>query len=448
MNKWVIGSFIIIASVILVIIISHQQPQSTEPAAPESQVSPAVETIPESSDLITFDMKYVGLNGGKDELRYNSYWGFGGQEKNTPFIEEVKKDNKELSLVYNRNFKGAEWSAVELKDNEPVAFYFDLNADGKFLDNEKILPVTKEDSPGSMTVEFVTPDFMINTESGQQIPFRTLLNVRSYNQSTKPNFMWSPSCVLEGTSIINGESTKLILFTNGFDGSFTEFGRCSYYLQNSSKEISRSISRQRLSSIINYNGQFYNTSTGGTHGKDNTVKVYLEKYTGTSGELAIKMGGNTDLESELTSAYINGTKDNTIYFNISGKHDKLPTAEYKLNNGYINYSLNDNKWRLNFSEGPEFTINADKTTTIELGKPVLTVSAIDESKRYESDVKEETVYSRGTTILLSRKVTGIAGELYGYFWENNSNSSRSIKPEIKIVGPDGKEVASSEMEYG
>ena len=94
-------------------------------------------------------------------------------------------------------------------------------------------------------------------------------------------------------------------------------------------------------------------STDGTHRKDNTVKVYLEKYTGTSGELAVKMSGNTDLESELTSAYINGTKDDTIYFNISGKHDKLPTAEYKLNNGYINYSLNDNKWRLNFSEGPE-----------------------------------------------------------------------------------------------
>jgi hypothetical protein len=443
-KKWIIGSLILVVAVILILIIANQQPKSNETTTPETK--PKITTMPESSeDSIVFEMKYVGLSGQKDELRYNSYWGFGGQEEDTPFITELKNENKEISLVYNRNFKGAEYSAVELKDNKPIAFYFDLNADGKVSDNEKILPVTDEESPGRITVEFVTPDFIMNTEDGKKVPFRALLVVNIYNQSTKPNYMWSPSCVLEGTLKINGEPTKMILFANGFTGSFNEFGRCSYYLQNSDKEIGRSVPRQRLSSIINHNGQFYNLKTGE---KDETVKVILDKYTGTSGELALKMSGSTDLESELTSAYINGTKDSTIYFNTSGKQDKLPTADYQLNSGYINYSRDDNKWRLNFSEGPEFTINADKTTTIELGKPVLTVSAIDESKRYQNDVKEKTVYSKGTTILLSRKVTGAAGELYGYFWQNTSNNSVSIKPEIKIVDPDGKEVASSEMEYG
>jgi hypothetical protein len=260
--------------------------------------------------------------------------------------------------------------------------------------------------------------------------------------------MWSPSCVLEGTSKINGKQIKMILFANGFKGQFSELGSSAYYLDNDDKEIGQNVSRQSLSSIINYNGQFYNLMFDGTHEKDKTIQVMLEKYTGTSGELALKLSANSDIPATLSTASIASSKGKPIYFNISSEQTKLPTASYKLNSGYINYGPENNKWRLNFTQGPEFTIDTDQTSTVELGKPTLSVSAIDESKRYQSDVKEQTVYSKGTTILLSRKVTGVAGELYGYFWQQNSKSSVSIKPEIKITGPDGKEIASAEMEYG
>ena len=90
---------------------------------------------------IVFDMKYRGLSGAKDELRYNSYWGFGASKEKSPFIAEVRKLDGEFSTVYNSHFKGAEWSAVEVKDSKAVAFYFDLNADGQVSENEKILPL-------------------------------------------------------------------------------------------------------------------------------------------------------------------------------------------------------------------------------------------------------------------------------------------------------------------
>jgi hypothetical protein len=150
-------------------------------------------------------MKYRSLSGKKDELRYNSYWGFGGRENDTPFIKELKKEQKELKVVYNRNFKGMEWSAVEIKDKKPVAFYFDLNADGKVSDNEKILPVNTEQRSSSTTTEFVTPDFTVTTKDNRKVPFRALLNVRTYKNRSNLNVMWSPSCVLEGTSTINGQ---------------------------------------------------------------------------------------------------------------------------------------------------------------------------------------------------------------------------------------------------
>jgi len=454
MNKTVFGTIIFVALLIFIAFLlkgsKTEPPQFSEPvSAIDTEVDPNIMDFSEPPEgAIVFDMQYRGLGGGEDELRYNSYWGFGGQEKETPFIKALKKNVKDIKLVYNPNYENAQWSAIEMKKDKPVAFYFDLNADGEVSSNEKFLPIHEEDSAGRITAEFVTPDFIMNSKEGDKIPFRTLLQVNFYNQSSSPSCMWSPSCVLEGTSTINGEQTKLILFSNGFNGSFGDFGRSAYYLKNDKEKIGRNISRHTLSSIINYNGQFYNMKLEGTHAQDMMVRVLLEKYTGSAGELAVKLVGNEELTSEFTNASIKGTKSGDINFSISGKQDKLPVSEYKLNSGYINYSTQNNKWRLNFTEGPEFKINTDETTTIELGKPVLTVSAIDEGKRYESNVKEQTVYAKGKTILLSRKVIGTAGENYGYFWNNNSNRSESIKPEIKIVDSDGKEVASSEMEYG
>ena len=451
MNKTVISTIIFVALLIVIAFLlkssKTELPQFSEPVvAIDTEVDPNVMDFPEPSDgAIVFDMAYCGLDGGEDQLRYNSYWGYGEQERESPFIKALKKNVKDLKLVYNPNYENAQWSAVEMNKNKPVAFYFDLNADGKVSSNEKFLPIHEEDSAGRITAEFVTPDFIMNTKDGGKIPFRTLLQVNFYNQSSTPSYMWSPSCVLEGTSTINGEKAKLILFASGFSGSFSDFGRCSYYLEDEKEKIGRNVSRHTLSSIINYNGQFYNMMFEGTHAQDKMVRVLLEKYTGSTGELAVKFVGNEELVSELTGASIKGTKSGKINFSISGKQDKLPVSEYKLNSGYINYGTQDNKWRLNFSEGPEFAINTDETTTIELGKPVLTVSAIDESKRYESDTKEQTAYAKGKTILLSRKVIGVAGENYGYFWDNKS---KSIKPDIKIVDSDGKEVASREMEYG
>jgi len=105
---------------------------------------------------------------------------------------------------------------------------------------------------------------------------------------------------------------------------------------------------------------------------------------------------------------------------------------------------------LNFKKGPEFTIKADKTSNIELSKPVLSISAVDENKRYQRDVKEQTVYSRGTNVFISRIIKGKAGELYGRFSqrEGDSGKYKDIEPEIRIVDAEGEEVAAAKIKYG
>jgi len=291
----------------------------------------------------------------------------------------------------------------------------------------------------------------VNTSDGRQVPLRTLLRVNFYGQSSRPNCMWSPSFVLEGTSTMDREPIKLILYTSGFSGSFNEFGRCSYSLVTEAEKFGRYVPRNRLSSIINHDGQFYCLKLYGSHEKDKRIRAVLEKYTGTTGEMAVTMIGNTNLHTKLSYTDIVGSKDTTIRFKVLSGGAELPTGVYKLYSSYVSYGTEkDDEWRLNFKKGPEFIIEADKTSNIQLGKPVLSISAVDEKKRYQSDVKEQTVYSKGTNVYISRIIKGKTGELYGRFSqrEDNSGGYEDIQPEIRIVDSDGKEVAAAKIEYG
>jgi len=455
MKKFLIG-FLILACVLLAIFLlmqssrTQQQQIAQQPVPTETEAEQETTAFPEPPPgAIVFDLKYRGLSGEKDELRYNSYWGFGGGAKDTPFLSDLKKNLKDFEAVYNPNFVGAEWSAVEIKDNKAVALYIDINADGKVSDNEKILPIQNSEPSSYNRTEFVTPDFIMKTQGNRQVPFRALLQV--YDQQELPQCMWSPSCVLEGTSTIDGQSAKLILFSNGFTGSFKDFGRCSISLQTGKEETGSYLSRDILSSIINHNGQFYDVEFNGRHGKNSTVRAILTEYTGDTGNLTTQLTGDTNLEAKLSSANIAGSKDTTVQFNLASEQAKLPTGSYKLNRGYVNYSTeNGDKWQLDFQEGPEFVIDADKTCNVELGKPVLSISAVEENKRYQSDVKEQTVYSEGTNVYISRIIKGKAGELYGRFSEQTENSRgyNAIEPDIKIVDSEGKEVVATKIKYG
>jgi hypothetical protein len=182
---------------------------------------------PQPAEAVVFEMRYRGLSGEKGELRYNSWGGFGGTRGHTPFLRALKQEIPGLHDVLNPTFGGAQWSAVEVKGNEVVAFYFDRNADGKVSDDERILPVQSEETQSSRYWEFVTPDVVLDMEDGRQVPFRALLRVRLYTESGRLSKVWSPSSVLEGTATLAGKPTNLILYTVGRSDPFTytAFGR-------------------------------------------------------------------------------------------------------------------------------------------------------------------------------------------------------------------------------
>jgi hypothetical protein len=391
------------------------------------------------------------LSGRPDDLAYNSWWGFGSQEgKDTPFIVAVKKKAKELHLVYNSFLKGAEWSAVELKGGKPVAFYMDLNADGKLSDDEKMLPVkAEESSPSNRQYDFVTPDFSIKGNAGQELPFRLLMTVRFYGQDASPNCMWSPSCVMEGEADFLGQRTKLVLFTPDFSGNFGQFGRGAYAFLTETPKPGAYVPRETLSSVVNYEGQFYRVRLQGSESKGKRFRAVLIKDSTPVGELAAHVNGKAGLKFDVNSLSLIGAEDDTVAFDLGPRQSKLPAGAYKITRGYIRFgSERNDEWSVDFQDGPKIAIDPGSPVKVVLGKPVVTVKAIDEKERYSSEAKDQAIYRRGATIYLSRVVRGEGGEAFGRFSQKTGQQMADKKPQIKILKADGDEVLRKDMEYG
>jgi len=403
------------------------------------------------SDRPVFEMKYRGLSKPDDPLSYRSFWGFGGPEgANDPFVLAVKSRVKDSTVVYNGSLPNARWSVVELKDKRPVAFYFDLNADGRLSDKEKFLPAALSGSNFGYPHAFITSDFTIRAQDQREIPFRVML-VAMYNGPEDFSYMWSPACVLEGQATLAGEPMRLVLYTNGFGGSFTTFGSCSYALLEAQQGLEGYLPRYPLSSLIQHKGTFYRLRLDGTHEKGQIVRVTFEKDTTPTGQLAVALQGKESLQSRVGPAAITGATGNSIYFNLPDVKSPLPEGRYRLSSVTVDYGARkDNDWRATFSAGPVFEIRARQTRQIEVGGLTLAVQAMDEKDRNRSDAQERSTFAKGTPIYLTLQIKGKAGEVYTRFSQAGAraNSFNDVKPHVAIVDSAGKEVAATDMEYG
>lgn len=399
-----------------------------------------------------FEMKYRGLDTPDDPLSYRSFWGFGspGGNQGDPFVTAVKAKVKDCTPVYNGMLAKARWSVVELNESkEPVAFYFDLNGDGQLSDNEKF-PQAKGSSIGFPFV-FVTSDFQVRTREGQEVPFRAMLVANRSGGPGEYSFMWSPHCVLEGQGTLAGTPVKLILTANGFDGSFTTFGRGSFGLIPADQQTPRYLPRSTLSSVINYQGTFYRLRLADKHAPDSLACVTLEKDTTPTGRASVTVAGKEGLKTRFSGLQLQGDQDNTIQFFLSEAEPTLPVGKYRVPYGYLNYgSASAEEWNVNFNDAPSLDITAAQTARLELGQPTLTVRALEEKDRNLTNAKERSTFAKGTPIYLGLQIKGKAGEAYMRFSQIEAAPGRrnDVKPHVLITASDGKQIASTDMEYG
>ncbi len=436
--------------------------KSWEPSAPvtlteappgPADLGPATGLSTPPEDAIVFDFKYRAQTGGTNDISYFSFWGSGGaaqEAKSNSFIQAVLKKASNVHYDQNPTFKGREWAAVEHKNGQATALYFDLNADGKLDDNECIRP-TRQTSSG---VEFITPDFLNPLEGGGQTLCRALLQVNFFSGS-EPNCMWSPAAVLEATATLENEPARLLLFASSPGQGFDRYGNSRYALllgkqaDTSAKDY---FPRETLSTLINAKGQFYHMTIEGRRSNGLPARALLAKDTSPTGGLAAKMVGSNQLQSTFTSIYLQGVDDKTVFFRVASSNDTLtlPAGAYALSSGVASYGKsNSHEWEVSFAEGPRGTVKAGEVVEVALGRPVLRVRAVDEQNRYDPKALESATYKKGTKIYLEPKITGTGNEVFSRFRQPDAKGKRQDRPPvITITSSGGKQVLSKTMEYG
>jgi hypothetical protein len=404
---------------------------------------------------VVFDLKYRAQTGGADDIAYRSYWGYGGSDTETKtnlFLQDVRKKVSSLHYVFNQALPGRKWAAVEYHGRQASALYFDLNADGKLSENERIPPTQQADRG----VEFITPDFVQPAEGGGETLCRVLLQVSFYEGDSEPNCMWSPAAQLEGAATLNGRPARLLLYASNPGGGFDRYGRSSYslLLGNQDKIAANTyVPRETLSSLIASESQFYHLTLDGRYSNGLPARVLLAKDTSPTGGLAVKLVGSNALQATFSSLDLRGAEDKTIVLRVAASKGKvtLPEGAYVLNSGAMTYGVSDRQdWDVSFSEGPRATVKAGQVFEQALGQPTLAVRAINERDRYNSKASASATFKQGTRIYLEPRIVGQDGEVFGRFRQGAAarGNKADRPPRITITGPDGKELLSKVMEYG
>ncbi len=424
------------------------------PAPPAQQDSGSVANLSEAPPgAVVFELNYRVETGAADDIQYHSYYGYGGSEAEAakdPFIRAVRKQAKGIECVAHFSLGGRRWSALEYEGRRALAFYFDLNADGALADNERIPPTR---AAGSTSVEFITPDFRLKAEDGREFLFRVLLQASFYDGNSEPDCIWSPACVLEGTSKINGTPVRMILFANGFRGAFDRFGSssCALLVGDTAIRPEVYLPRQTLSSLVRCNGEFYRVRLEGKRSQGHVARAVLTKDTSPTGALAVRLAGTNALRATVNNLSLRGVSDQTVYFSVADLQGQLPVGSYSLLRGDLTYGReNEKQWQLSFSEGPQATLEAGKTVEVVLGQPTLKVRAVKEQDRYSSDAKESAVFKNGTQIYLEPSILGKGHEVLTRFRRVTGDGGRTTDapPRIRIADAAGKELLAKTMEYG
>ncbi len=425
---------------------------------------PAEPQLPPADQLgtqTTFAMTYRSSTGTRDDVQPQYWYGLGHNEQlKSSFIQAVRQQaENDLFIGQCYFFRDAprQMLAVEYKDRKALALYYDVDGDGKLAPGERIVPGSgRSQSPAAF--DFLTPDFTVTAGNGKTIPFRVLVRVRFHGApedlNQQPSILIASAGWYEGTAQMNGETVRLMLFSELSERGYTIFRRSSMGLADSTQDMQQWYDRAMFSSLMLHDGKFYRLVPEGSDAVDGSLKVHLYEDKSPRGSFALNISGSEGFKSRLGSGTLLGDTDRTILFAIDSQTHELPAGQYLISSGMIQFGRqSDEEYYTPFRDLPAFTVRGGNTVTIELGKPRVQVRVVKEKKRYDCRPDDvESLYTQNTPLYIDAAFIGQAGETYSTFYQyvqrETYRTREYLNPHLKIVDDAGTQIVSQDLEYG
>jgi len=267
--------------------------------------------------------------------------------------------------------------------------------------------------------------------------------------------MFAPFCLWEADLNLENKAVALRLTDTNFDGSFLDFGEDSLDSGNgpSKDQKAQLLPFLRLSSLIpllplsgyaEYQIRFTGEGT-----KEKPWRGAISKDPRPAGKVEPRLVA-PDPQAKIQRVRWAACDMPSSLFDQYAPETNLPQGRYRVVEGDLKFGKELSGWA-SFKGGPECTIVAGQKVSVELGHPKLTIEALEETEPYRPPATANASFPTGTEVYLPVKLVGAQGEEYNSVLvqaEGGGSSVPTPKPHLQILGPDGKEVASSDLEYG
>lgn len=392
---------------------------------------------------VVFDLQYRGLEiGDKENFPAGRLVMKFAQ---TAFIQNLGMPKKGFVQFSVEPLKDSTEGALEYEGKTVKALYLDLDCDGKVGPGEKLNPIFDPNGKDGIC-HFLSSDFTLNLDKGRKSPYRILARAKYY--SATPQVGLTCFCLWEGEAKVGDSVTTLRLMDDDLNGSFTDFGADTIHLATGplSQFKNTPVPSERLSSLVQLNKTFYQLRLSGEGSKEKPLRAVLWKDPSPTGKLAVKQVHGQEMKFQ--KATLASIEMPSARFEINGPDTEIPEGRYRIESGELAFGPRD-AGKISVINVPECRIVGGRTIELELEKPEkVNLMAIEESYRSSSLTKGKAFFPRNTDLYLTAKLVGAQGEEYRDFYERSADGKSLVhpKPHLQILGPDGKDVVSTDFE--
>jgi hypothetical protein len=391
-----------------------------------------------------FDLEYHVLpdpHGRVFNYRLLSF----GSRSDVPQDEFTKSLNLTgPGIIYEMNprLKELGWIAVDYREERNPYVYIDLDGNRKYTPNERIV------ATGSKN-EVITPDIQLHVDNDQTLPYRLWLKINQkfirfdhdrgwVDEDSRYIKAWSPACIFEGTSELDGEVYRMILFDYNVNGRFNDFGQDRILIESENQIETRTSNGEALnarsitkilSHLIYFNDTFYRLVI-----EDDMSQATLTKDNSPHGKMKLALQYDKEAWVKMKKVNIGENNRKDVFYEIPSLDSgeiTLPAGTYFINSASIEYGYKeDEKWDIKVEKSAPFSVTGNSDQLFQLSPPSLTLSTVTYERMIQG-MENRSVFKEGETVCIVPELTGQKGEEYSWlfhikkstFWQRYNDLS-------------------------